>query len=270
MLSNELPSLENGVSIFRDGVAFCCLAFDEYEAALAPARARFARAASIDRLLSAEMDNELLELFLLNYCSRGLRTTELVGGWIRRAGERCLDLGLEHLGRTLLAHVRHEEDHHTLMIADTYSLAARINPRRRAPIDADELLNAPPTPGAARYRKLHEDVIAGAAPFGQVAIEYEISRVAVTAVPALLARCADRLGRDILESLSFLTEHAVVDVGHTHLNVRELSRLLDEHPYFLPYLIEAGEGALAAYAEFMSDCLRAAETQVEVQKEVRA
>jgi hypothetical protein len=45
-------------------------------------------------LRDPEMDATRFELFLIQYCSRGVRMTEPVESWIYRAGERCDAIGL--------------------------------------------------------------------------------------------------------------------------------------------------------------------------------
>jgi hypothetical protein len=229
---------------------------DEYQSRLEPARRRFAACDAVTTVLSPALDPETLELFLINYCSLGIGMTEPVEGWIRRAGERCAAIGLPDLGRSLVLHSAHEAGHHLMMIEDTRKLVARWNSRHVRPLDVEQLLRRPPSPGVERYRALHENVIAGDAPFAQLAIELEIENLSVVHGPRLLGRCAERLGPEIMAGLSFLEEHVAVDVGHTKFNMRELDRLLGRHPTFLDALVSAGTAALAAYAEFLDDCLR--------------
>jgi hypothetical protein len=89
----------------------------------------------------------------------------------------------------------------------------------------------------------------------QLAIEYEIELLSVTYGPALLKRCGDLSGPEILDGLSFLQDHVALDVGHTHFNRLQLSRLLGERLEFLPELVSAGSAALQAYVMFLDDCL---------------
>src|SRR5436190_830837 len=90
------------------------------------ARTRFQSGAG-GQLLSDDLDPTLFELFLLNYCSRGVRMTEPVESWISRAGKRCRQVGLEKLGISLEKHATQEADHHLMMIADTQALVRRWN-----------------------------------------------------------------------------------------------------------------------------------------------
>ncbi len=139
-------------------------AFIAYESAIQASRESFEHDARLERLFSPTISEELLERFLLFFCVQGLAMVEPVEGWIRRAGERCLALGFSSLGRTLIAHARHEEGHERLMLADAYAMAARISQRRQARIDVDALLSRPHLPGVVRYRKVHEDFVASDAP----------------------------------------------------------------------------------------------------------
>lgn len=196
----------------------------------------------------------VLERFLIYFCALGVGMTEPVEGWIRRAGQRCGDLGLTDLARALDAHAHQEADHHLLMQADTHRLVARWNGIHEPRLNAESLLAILPTPGVIGYRKLHENVIAGPAPQDQLAIEYEIEMLSVTYGPVLLQRCSDLSGAEILASLSFLQDHVALDAGHTHFNRLQLSRLLEQKPEFLPGLMAAGSAALDAYAVFLDDC----------------
>jgi hypothetical protein len=201
------------------------------------------------------MDPVTLEAFLISFATAGVRMTEPVEGWIRRAGRRCGELGLEHLAKALAAHAHQEADHHLLMLADARLLAERWNRARKPGLDLDVLLALPPTAGVVAYTRLHEGLIAGPTPYGQLAIEYEIEMLSVTYGPRLLDRCTWLLGEGIRESLSFLTDHVTLDAGHTNFNRIQLGRLLEEQPGFLSVLVAAGSEALDAYAMFLSDCL---------------
>ena len=116
------------------------------------------------------------------------------------------------------------------MLADARLLVERWNKARKPELNVNALLDLPPTPGVAAYHCLHEGLIAGPTPYGQLAIEYEIEMLSVTYGPQLIARCAGLLGDGILESLSFLRDHVALDAGHTNFNRLQLSRLLEEHP----------------------------------------
>src|SRR6185369_11231877 len=106
-----------------------------------------------------------------------------------------------------------------------------------------------------KYRKLHEDIIASESPFRQIAIEYEIERLSADYGQRFIGHCVRVLGSEILNGLSFVQEHAAIDIGHTKFNMNQLNRLLTRHPEFAEQLIGAGISALTAYDLFLSDCL---------------
>lgn len=234
------------------------LEYERYEVAMGPSRASFAQHPTMKTLLDPNVEPLLLERFLIEWCARGVYMTEPVEGWIRRAGERCTALGLGKLGRALINHSRHEAGHHLMFIEDTRVLVGRWNAGGRAPLDASGLISEPPSPAIRAYVDLHERTIAGSAPFAQVAIEYEVEGLSVTVLPQLLEQFARVLGQDILNALSFLGEHAELDVGHTSYNRRTLQRFLGERPESLPELISAGVLAKSTYLDFMTDCLERA------------
>ena len=229
--------------------------FAEYERRMEPARNRFAASPTLAAVTAADIDSLLLELFLLNFAATGVRMTEPVEGWIRRASQRCEELGDAELGRALRGHAAAEAGHHLMMIRDTRALVDRLNARHTPPLDADQLLAAPVARGAQRYIEVHEKVIEGPAPFAQVALEYEIEMLPVQYGPTMVTSWVNRLGREILGSLSFITEHIELDVGHTKFNSRQLEGLLERNPEALPALVSAGTDVLDAYGQFISDCL---------------
>jgi hypothetical protein len=228
---------------------------EQYEVRIAIARERFDQHPAVRALFHNPIDPLTLEAFLISFAIVGIRMTEPVEGWIRRAGCGCGELGLEHLAKALRAHAQQEANHHLLMLADARLLVERWNQARKPKLDFDLLLDLPPTPGVLAYSALHEGVISGTTPYGQLAIEYEIEMLSVTYGPRLLERCAGLLGKEIFKGLSFLSDHVALDAGHTNFNRIQLGRLLGEQPSFLSGLVAAGSEALGAYAMFLGDCL---------------
>jgi hypothetical protein len=231
---------------------------DEYEQLLAPARDRFAVSPGVQAIRSRS-ESVFLDLFLLHFCSLGSQMTEPVERWIRRAAERCASMGLSELAGVLRGHAQAETGHHLMMIADVRSLAARWNARRKPSVDADELLNQTPTPGVIHYCQVHEENIAGDTPYAQVAIEYEVEMLPLRYGQLLLTRCVETLGAEILPCLSFVTEHIVLDVGHTNFNARIIASLIELIPWSMSALVSAGSAALDAYAQFLGDCVQLAD-----------
>jgi hypothetical protein len=225
-----------------------------YTPHLEAARATFENGAGF-ALVDPNFDPVLFELFLLNYCSRGVRMTEPVESWIARAGQRCVEVGLEKLGVALQKHALQEANHHLMMIADTQALVKRWNLRQAAALTVDELLSAPASPAVEAYIKLHEDVIRSNEPYCQLAIEFEIERVSVTWGPPFMRQAARMLGNDSTETLSFLVEHVEIDQGHTKFNELQLERLLAHDRSFAPALARTGALALNIYGQFLAECL---------------
>jgi hypothetical protein len=233
-----------------------------YAPRIAAARQRYASTIGA-RLTDPDMPPAVLERFLIEFCATGVRMTEPVEHWIRRAGARCIEVGLDRLGRSLEKHAAHEANHHLMMIADTRRLVERWNARRDPELDADSLLDQGPTPATDAYSKLHEDVVVGDSPFCQLAIEYEIEGLSTTLGPPLMEQCKRLLGPSITDGLSFLAEHIEIDQGHTLFNERQLDKLLDDEPNFAEPLIRAGSAALEAYGAFLEECLRVALNECE-------
>jgi len=225
-----------------------------YEPLLREAREHFAGRTAVASILSPDTDPDALERFLLAFCAYGVSMTEPVEGWIRRAGTRCIEMGLDALGTALCEHARDEAGHHELMIADTRKLVERWNRRRKPELDADKVLALELPSSVSKYRELHEHTIAGDAPFGQLAIEYEIESLSVRFGSAFLSNCSTLLGKDILASLTFMKEHVAQDGAHTTFNRHRLEELLAREPRYARELGRVGAEALGAYAAFLEDC----------------
>jgi hypothetical protein len=252
-IANKREHVESPRHAMPNGVATTLL--EQYEASLSIARERFDRHAGVRALFYDPIDPVTLESFLISFAIIGVRMTEPVEGWIRRAGRRCGELGLETLAKALTAHALQEADHHLLMLADARFLIERWNKSGKPELNVDALLQLPPTPGVEDYVRVHESVISGPTPYGQLAIEYEIEMLSVTHGLQLLKRCAGLLGEAIVEGLSFLSDHVALDAGHTNFNRFQLGRLLEKQPGFLSGLVTAGSAALDAYAMFLGDCM---------------
>lgn len=232
---------------------------NEYERRLNHARNSFGERKSLSMIQDTKLEADLLHIFLVYFSALGVGMTEPVEYWIKRAGERCHEIGLSEIGSALIRHARQEAGHHRLMIDDVHILVRHWNQRRGVrPLDSQALLSRSLPLPVTQYRSLHQSVIDGPAPFAQVAIEYEIEALSVRYGPALLGQCHRLLPKEALTGLSFLAEHVAIDTGHTQFNERQLERLLDERPQSLQDLIDAGVAALNAYGDFMDACLSAA------------
>lgn len=246
------PSQSAGAATVQGG------GLDEYERLMAPARERFLASSGV-LAIQASHDEAFLESFLMHFCALGSQMTESVERWIRGAAERCSAIGLSELARALTGHARAEAGHHLMMIADVRALAARRDARWQPPVDVNALLNQPPSPGVIRYCNVHEANIAGDTPYAQIAIEFEVEMLPALYGELFIARCVEILGADVLPCLSFVTEHIVLDVGHTQFNARAIDKLLAVRPSCLPALVAAGTAVLGAYAQFLTDCAQLAQ-----------
>ncbi|MBS0358930.1 MAG: hypothetical protein JSS53_06665 [Proteobacteria bacterium] len=225
--------------------------YSEYEAALKSSRADFGDAL---KPFFAENDRKTLMLFWINFSSNGVGMTEPVEGWIHRAGENCLKLGFEKLGKYLCEHAAHEANHHHMMIKDTKKLVDTWNEIYNPKMDANELLRRPYRESVMRYRLLFDNYVNSETPYCQAAMEYEIENLSCTYGVESLNHVAKVLGKDFLEQLSFLSEHVKVDTWHTELNKKAITGLIESHPETLRHLIESGQQVLKTYSGFLTDC----------------
>jgi hypothetical protein len=228
---------------------------ERYDELMSPVRALTESHPGIRGLLARDISPVLMHRFLIEYCSLGVQMTAPVDGWIRRAGLRCREIGLTALGDSLVKHAAHEAGHDRMFVDDTKSLIADHHARFQKTLDAGALLDRQCTAAMRRYIDLHEQTIAGPAPFAQVAIELEIERLSITLGPHLITQFQRVLGSEISGCLSFLQEHVALDVGHTALNRKLLARLLEARPEAMDVLVDTGARALGAYLDFMAECL---------------
>jgi len=232
--------------------------FEAYERRLASSRERFVSAASAREVANGSIGPEPLEIFLMWFTALGQHMARPVAGWLRRAGERCQQLGAAELGKALVRHAGRAEGQDQALRDGARSLVKRWNGRRgEAPIDTGRLLGALPTAGVRRYVELHRRVTGGPAPWGQIAIEYEVERLSTTWCGAFVRTCLRTLGQDLRPCLPFLEEDEVrpPDAARSSFRAEQLDRFLRERPEALEDLAPAGEGALDAYAEYLDDCL---------------
>ncbi|MCA8979080.1 MAG: hypothetical protein KDC14_03555 [Planctomycetes bacterium] len=227
-----------------------------YTPKLEEARARVRADETLAAIIDETADPRDVMGFLIQFSALGVFMTDKVEDWIRRAGERCTQLGHTALGRALVMHAKHEAGHHHMMIEDLNKLIPRWNEAYAPPLDASALLAQTPTSAMQRYVDIHEDTIASEQPYGQIAIEYEIEKMSTVLGPVLMNACARALGREVIEQMSFIEEHAALDVGHTAMNEVELDKFLAKHPEQAQRLAEIGAEALGIYLDFLGDCVR--------------
>lgn len=233
---------------------------DLYEPRIRVARVGFAMNPVMSTMLTPDADPVMFELFLIHFSALGAAMTKPIEDWLQKAGERCEHIGLTELGHSLRLHSKQEANRYLMFTEDTRALVARWNAREAFSLNADLILAQPITDGVRRYCKLHEDIIAGDAPFRQLAIGYEIERLSVCFGSQFIRQCMRVLGSTDMMGLSFLQERISLDVSHTYFNQQQLNRLFDQHPEYVMPMVSAGESALDAYAMFLKDCLNLART----------
>jgi hypothetical protein len=200
-------------------------------------------------------DPLILELFLIQYCALGVAMTQPVQSWIRRAGERCQELGYADVAAFLLAHAKEEKDHHLSFIDDTRCLVNQWNAKHDRQLNAERLLGQPLTDGVLNYHALHEASISSDAPYCQLAIEFEIERLSITYGAAAMTKIARVLGPEAIKGLRFLENRVKEGLRHTSVIECQLNQLLHDVPTALSRLTETARMALMTYSEYLSDCL---------------
>jgi hypothetical protein len=231
-----------------------------YEPHTLSARGRLDTDPALCRLLSPSIEPRVLERFLIEWMARATYMTEPVDGWIRRTGQRCIEQGMDKIGRALIIHAKSETGHHLMNLDDAHALVKHWNAHQPPPaLTVDELLAKPPTEAMKAYRRLHDDTIEGDHPAGQIAIEREVGYLAVHFGPRLMQQVENVLGAEIAALLTFLNEHVAVDVGHTMLNERMLVEAITRSPDNARIYAETGARALDTYIDFLGDCLNRVE-----------
>ena len=82
----------------------------------------------------------------------------------------------------------------------------------------------------------------------------EIESLSATYGLGILQHSFNIIGDDLKPCLSFLLDHARIDVVHTQFNRKTMSQFLAAHPETTDILIQAGIKALSTYGNFVSDC----------------
>jgi hypothetical protein len=226
-----------------------------YEERLKPHRDRFGARTSVATLEhGTDLPGELLQLFMIHYAAYGISMTYPVEDWIHRAGTRCRETNYETLGVSLIKHASHEAGHHRMMVSDLWTLVDAWNQDHPDKIDPIALSRRDLPASIELYRELHEKVIAGDAPYAQIALEYEIEALSIRYGPSLLA-LAGKEGA--VDGCSFLAEHVALDSAHTQFNQKQIADLLINHPECLESLVGTGAAALDIYGQFIDDCVAA-------------
>ena len=227
----------------------------EYDELIRPARDRFAASPGVGGIVSAATDARTMAAFLLHFSALSVPITEPVEGWIRRAADRCTEVGLTEFGVALSSHAKAEAGHHQYHLADFAAMTEFWNAQWSPTVHPDHIVGCGLTRGGERYCRIHEENILGDTPFCQFAIEYEIELLPVKLGPLFVENCVRLLGREILRCMTFVTSHVEFDVGHTRFNEHFLGRLIAQDPRRLDALAAAGTAALDAFSDHLTECL---------------
>ncbi|MEQ8276773.1 MAG: hypothetical protein RMA76_26735 [Deltaproteobacteria bacterium] len=239
---------------------------EAYAARVAGVRERLRSCATTKRLCDPDLDPDVFLRWLIEFSSYGVQNTKPVVRWMTQAGEHMMAQGFEEIGAAFKAHGKHEGGHDELMVADTHRLVARWNAKHGDSLDAEALINRPPTPSVQLYVDLHEDLAAGDRPWRNLAIAREIEGVATTIGPMVLDQCRRVLGEEGMKEVSFIVDHVELDVGHTASDDKMIDRLLTKRPELLDEMAERGEVTLDAYIGFLEECFIEADAWVERQR----
>jgi hypothetical protein len=129
-------------------------------------------------------------------------------------------------------------------------------------LDAEAIIAMDPPAGRMRTGQLPAEIAESDQPYRLIPVDYEVERLAVDYGPRMMAHFKRMLGDEIEPCLSFLSEHIVIDAGHTKHNQQQLRKLLSLRPDLVEQLIQDGAAALRNYDSFFGDCLRLARTDL--------
>ena len=141
-----------------------------------------------------------------------------------------------------------------MMIADAKQLMNIWNSRYSAVLNPDTILNRPLPDAVLNYQDLHEDYINSDSPYCQIAIEYEIESLSANNGTQILEHTFNVLGQEIETSLSFLVDHAKIDVAHTQYNRKAISAFINAFPHTVDNLKNSGILSLNIYGDFLMEC----------------
>jgi hypothetical protein len=120
-----------------------------YNDLIRPARERVLAKRGVVGITSQETHPRTMAAFLLHFSALSISITEPVEGWLCRAGDRWVQVGLAELGRALQAHSKAEAGHHEYHVADFRSLVPFWHSRWSPAISADDIAHKRMTDGGA-------------------------------------------------------------------------------------------------------------------------
>lgn len=228
--------------------------FKKYNALIHPQRIDFMLSPGINTFM-AQSTPKKLHAFLLVWTGFSIKMTEKVESWISRAGESCETMNYNEVGNRLKYHANQEAGHDLMLVADLKVLIQKWNTLYNDNITEDDIFNLNVPYNTNEYVALHENTIQGKHPYTQVAIEYEIERISVMYGPKIIENVTYTLGEDFESAISFLTDHVLIDQGHTKFNIDLLEKCLAAKGD-LNELVKTGGSALKIYAGFLNECIK--------------
>lgn len=233
-----------------------------YEPCVQAARRRFEVDGGVRLLLDPTLEPALFERFLLQYACLEAQRARLAPAWLRRAGERCLELGWDSPGQELRAHGSHTAGAEQGWREELGRLVHGWNVRHLPRLDAETLLCQQPVASFTGYVRLHEEALAGPLPAGLVALALELEGLGAAWSRPLLAQARRLLGPGAAERLRFLSAYVEREPERVALHRRRLGEVLALLPQAAPALAELGAQALELYARMLHECLHAAAAQL--------
>lgn len=240
------------------------LSYQDYEKRMIEQRNRFAANTSFKQIIESTDEKQIIAFFIF-FSGLGVEMTKPVESWIKRAGQACVAKGFTQVGNLLVKHSVEEASHHLMLIKDLDVLTTLWNQKCKLPVNKDAILNDTDTQGVNDYKTVHEDTIKNA-PWGQVAIEYEIENLSLVYGTRLVEKYQKTVNKTSSKGITFLKDHVKLDVGHTEFNRNLISTVLKEIPNSLETLVKSGTQALEAYCQFSNDCFEKASRLLEREK----
>ncbi len=231
---------------------------ERYENRLVESRVAFSE---LSKQLAKSANRNNLGFFLIYHSALGVSMTKPLESWIRKSGKRCRRKGYTDLGEALIAYAKQETGHHKWMLKDTKDLVSWWSEKRGLSLNSKHYLRCS-SEAVKAYANLHETTIKSDAPFGQLAIGFEIERVSVIQGFTLIKACIAKLGLSALRHTSFIRQHAKSDRACASMNRKMLQTFLEAHPEALPEMVNTGKAALQAYGDYLKDCFSRANEDV--------
>lgn len=227
--------------------------FREYNQLIHPTRVAFMKSKGINYFMT-ETDKKSILSFLIIWTAASIKMTERVENWIKRAGEKCVDLNFAEVGNKLQYHAKQEADHDKMLVNDIKFLIEKWNHEYNDTLTLPIVLDLCNITESQLYIALHEDVINGNHPYTQSAIEYEIERISIVYGPRILENILNTLGQNYADGISFLAEHVLLDQGHTKFNIDLLEKCISNNGN-ITELFASGDKALNIYSGFLTKCI---------------